>query len=129
MIHLLPGLALFCDRWYLSPSEPTTNFALKTGHENMPIRIKKLGDAPFTLKWCLVTPLVFYFTWQLTYWIAVQLLLRRHVKEGNFDTSFKSFKRRSMKQKGGGGKIGRFIFSGKVPLQIFKFGKISGNCG
>jgi len=109
LMHLLPGLAIFAHRYYTPPalrgwrgllrivSDQTAavmvngsagQWTATSGGASLAAHAPPaLLPRPHSLwSWLVVAPLLFYLTWQLFYFVVVQVVFRDVIKQGGYDT-------------------------------------------
>ncbi|KAI8469372.1 MAG: hypothetical protein J3K34DRAFT_522153 [Monoraphidium minutum] len=111
LMHLLPGLALFANRYFTPPALRGWRGLAACARRALAARSLAacgLGcgggfAAPVPARpdnlwfWLVAAPLAYYLAWQLLYWFVVQILLRGFIKRGGYDTSYNCLARRAAK--------------------------------
>lgn len=113
LIHSMPGLALYCHRYFSATQQPllllqqvTAPLLRLTGSSGRAVAGGgfSLGQRAVAypppcpepaLLWLFAAPMAFYVAWQLVYWLVVQVLCHRIIKAGKYDTSYLTLSRRA----------------------------------
>mmetsp|Transcript_8258 Transcript_8258/g.51405 ORF Transcript_8258/g.51405 Transcript_8258/m.51405 type:complete len:385 (+) Transcript_8258:281-1435(+) len=129
LLHFLPGLAMFTHRYYgdyglaeggcvhaLYPQGPCKPVVPKTPRHADP-------NAQWSPSlWLFVAPLLFYCTWQLLYFLVVQVLLRETIKKDKeLDTSYRHLSKRAKKANNF---LHRLVNRGSTRRRLFLYGMI-----
>lgn len=138
LMHLLPGLAMFANRYYPSPAgwrgmlDAGCNllsgawFDPAAASQHVPLQQQQqtpsgselpLQDNKYT--WLLAAPLLFYASWQIIYWFVVQVACRSFILRNGYDTSYNCLARRAAKTNNF---WNRTIRRGSLPRRCFMYG-------
>jgi hypothetical protein len=88
-MHLLPGLALFAHRYHTPTGLRGLQGLASSAAAVLAGQRPDLGQVPAVqqaqplLLWLVAAPLAFYITWQLLYFLIVQVRLRGGPEEGS----------------------------------------------
>jgi hypothetical protein len=110
LMHLLPGLAIFTHQHYpsihgwraaLAYSKQQLSSMGSSAGASQPLQPSPLPAAALapcsTSTWLLAAPLAFYLTWQLLYYVTVQLCCRRYILATGQETSYIGLAKRAAK--------------------------------
>ena len=103
LIHLLPGLCMFCLRH--SHAQPTPP---------RPVRPLDLSTEE-AIKWLILGPIAFHCIWQLIYYVIVQLVFRSFILKRSLETSYRGL---AMRAKKSDNWLHRFIRRGSTLRRI-----------
>eukprot|EP00191_Tetraselmis_sp_GSL018_P016787 CAMPEP_0177585952 /NCGR_PEP_ID=MMETSP0419_2-20121207/4792_1 /TAXON_ID=582737 /ORGANISM="Tetraselmis sp., Strain GSL018" /LENGTH=465 /DNA_ID=CAMNT_0019075769 /DNA_START=82 /DNA_END=1479 /DNA_ORIENTATION=- len=126
LMHLLPGLAVHCNRFYPAPKGwrvmLSTVRALSEGSEfRQEWSVPRTRDDSLGIVWHFLAPLLFYCVWQLVYFVVVQLLFRRFIRQHGYHTSYTMLAQRAAKSNNF---WHRFVRRGSPLRRISLFGGI-----
>lgn len=134
LIHLLPGLGMYAHHhlprlssWrQLAACLPLLKSPGTALHFTSCVSLEAPLSAALarhwvstTLIWLLAAPMAFYVTWQMLYWLIVQVCCRKYIKRKNLDTSFKCLARRAIRSDS---KLADLVLQGSPQRQVFMFG-------
>ena len=70
--------------------------------------------------WLIGMPMLFYLTWQISYLLVVEVVLKDYAERNDLDTSFKCLRRRE-RRKGDASIWNRIVFTGSRWRQLLAF--------
>mmetsp|Transcript_1388 Transcript_1388/g.2452 ORF Transcript_1388/g.2452 Transcript_1388/m.2452 type:complete len:368 (-) Transcript_1388:824-1927(-) len=103
LMHLLPGLAVHCNRYYNGPHgwravwDTVYKTAFDLDHVDASWTRFQLPRIQTGWQWSVLAPLVFYCTWQFAYFLIVQVLLRDFIRTHQYHTSYTMLAKRASK--------------------------------
>mmetsp|Transcript_36962 Transcript_36962/g.95863 ORF Transcript_36962/g.95863 Transcript_36962/m.95863 type:complete len:460 (-) Transcript_36962:215-1594(-) len=101
LMHLLPGLAVHCNRYYNGPhgwrAIYDTVYRAVLNIDNMDASWTRFEfpRAETGWQWSLLAPFVFYCTWQLLYFLIVQVVFQKFIRDNQFQTSYTMLAKRA----------------------------------
>jgi hypothetical protein len=125
LMHLLPGLALFAHRYHTPPGlrgwRSISQYLpqLLRGSVTPTGQVPQLPPLTHCLLWLIVAPLLFYITWQLVYFVIVQVLCCSFIKQNGYDTSYTCLARRAAKTNN---IWNRLVRRGSITRRILMYG-------
>eukprot|EP01025_Chloroclados_australasicus_P068792 TRINITY_DN958_c0_g1_i3.p2 TRINITY_DN958_c0_g1~~TRINITY_DN958_c0_g1_i3.p2 ORF type:complete len:486 (+),score=50.96 TRINITY_DN958_c0_g1_i3:89-1459(+) len=141
LIHLLPGLAMFAQRYFDAPRglgeiyESMKCIAVSSIKVRNPEDLYSIlqcnrsiqADSPYTpytqdtLLWYFIAPMVFYIVWQFIYWLIVQVIFRDLILRKGYDTSYSALARRAAKSNSF---WNRFVRRGSLARRVALYGAL-----
>lgn len=88
-MHLLPGLAVHCNRYYNGPHgwraiyDTVYRAVLNIDNVDASWTRFEFPRAETGWQWSLLAPFVFYCTWQLLYFLIVQVIFGANLQSAN----------------------------------------------
>ena len=131
LIHLLPGLAFFswmhlprvewaslkaCSALLATP-ETALQFGACATLSSAPAERSHKEDG---VMWLIGMPMLFYLTWQISYLLVVEVVLKDYAERNDLYTSFKCLRRRE-RRKGDASIWNRIVFTGSRWRQLLAF--------
>jgi len=125
LMHLLPGLAVHCNRYYLGPKgAPAVLASAKALTDGSDARLSwtrlQISNMGLGWQWHILYPLLFYCGWQLGYFLVVQVLLRKFIRDNKYETSYTMLAQRAAKTNNF---WNRLIRQGSTMRRISLFGR------
>eukprot|EP01024_Parvocaulis_polyphysoides_P022250 TRINITY_DN20640_c0_g1_i5.p2 TRINITY_DN20640_c0_g1~~TRINITY_DN20640_c0_g1_i5.p2 ORF type:complete len:282 (-),score=30.67 TRINITY_DN20640_c0_g1_i5:887-1732(-) len=139
LIHLLPGLAMFAQRYFDAPRGLGEIYSSMRCIVLTAIKVRKPDDLYTILQcnhsfksdaniipykqenymWYFVAPIVFYAAWQFIYWLLVQVFFRDLILRKGYDTSYNTLARRAAKTNNF---WNRFVRRGSLARRVALYG-------
>jgi len=130
-MHLLPGLAVHCNRYYNGPHgwraiyDTVYRAVLNIDNVDASWTRFEFPRAETGWQWSLLAPFVFYCTWQLLYFLIVQVVFQKFIRDNQFQTSYTMLAKRAARSNTFWHKLVR---QGTPMRRISMFGGLCANC-